>query len=117
MKAPAATIDFESRSACDLKKSGAWRYSLDPTTQILCMAFRLPQWEKGRVALWHPKCPEVGINNEGDTEALVELFQFILAGGLVEAHNAFFERSLWTNICVPLLGWPVVGSVRTPSRR
>lgn len=108
MNAPTCTIDFESKSACDLKKSGAWRYSLDPTTQILCMAFRLPTWEKGRVALWHPTFPEVDINDEGDRLSLAELFHYILGGGLVEAHNAFFERSLWTNICVPLLGWPVI---------
>ena len=51
---PKATIDFETRSACSIKDCGSWRYSLDPTTEVMCLAFRLPHWEEGRTALWHP---------------------------------------------------------------
>lgn len=43
------TIDFETRSKCDIRKSGAWRYSQDPTTDILCMAYRI---NKEPVQLW-----------------------------------------------------------------
>ncbi len=106
--APTATIDFETRSACSIKDCGSWRYSLDPTTQVMCLAFRLPTWEKGRTALWHPAFPHLGIE-EADCPELVELFQWIAEGRLVEAHNAWFERGIWTNICVPKLGWPAVG--------
>lgn len=106
--APKATIDFETRSACSIKDCGSWRYSLDPTTQVMCLAFRLPTWEKGRTALWHPAFPHLGVE-EADCPELVELFQWIAEGRLVEAHNAWFERGIWTNICVPKLGWPAVG--------
>ncbi len=51
---PRALIDFETRSACDLRKCGAWIYSKHPTTEILCLAFRLPYWEKGETGLWVP---------------------------------------------------------------
>jgi hypothetical protein len=30
-------IDFETASACDLKKAGAWVYSEHPTTEIICL--------------------------------------------------------------------------------
>lgn len=105
---PKATIDFESRSACSIKDCGSWRYSLDPTTEVMCLAFRLPHWEEGRTALWHPAFPHIGVD-EADCPELRELFAWIAGGGLVEAHNSWFERGLWTNICVPRLGWPAVG--------
>lgn len=103
-----ATIDFEGRSACSLKDCGSWKYSLHPTTELLCMAFRLPHWEHGRTALWHPAFPNLGIE-ESDCPELEELFQWIRDGKLVEAHNAWFERGIWVNICVPKLGWPEIG--------
>lgn len=103
-----ATIDFETRSACSIKDCGSWRYSLDPTTQVMCLAFRLPHWEKDRTALWHPTFPHLGIK-EADCPELEELFAWIADGKLVEAHNCWFERGIWTNICVPKLGWPEVG--------
>ena len=104
-----ATIDFETRSACSLKKCGSWRYSLDPTTEVLCLAFRLPYWPKGETALWHPAFPHLEIEEgvEGD-HTLAELFHWILDGDLVEAHNAWFERGIWTNIMTPKMGWPLI---------
>ena len=33
------TIDFETRSASDLPSVGSWRYSRDPTTGVLCLAW------------------------------------------------------------------------------
>lgn len=97
MNQPCATIDFETRSEADLKKVGTWAYSLHPTTFVLCMAFRLPTWKKGRTALWHPAFPQLGIPEADCSDDLVELFDYIDGGGLVEAHNAFFERAIWTN--------------------
>lgn len=105
--APKATIDFETRSTRSIKDCGSWKYSLDPTTGILCLAFRLPHWEHGRTALWHPAFPHLGIA-EADCPELQELFDWIKNDGLVEAHNAFFERGIWKNICVPRLGWPEI---------
>ena len=104
---PKATGDFETRSARDLKKCGAYVYSLHRTTSVMCFAFRLPYWAPGRTGLWHPAYPHLGIEEEG-REDLQEFFCWIALGGLFEAHNAFFERCIWENICVPRLGWPRV---------
>lgn len=108
MKALRATIDFETRSACNLKQCGSWRYSLDPTTEPLCMAFHLPSWPESTVVLWHPAFPHLGIEESLDDDPLCDLFDWIFFGGLVEAHNAWFERGIWTNIMTPRFRWPPV---------
>ncbi|AKQ75814.1 DNA polymerase [Roseobacter phage RDJL Phi 2] len=97
------TIDFETRSPTDIKKRGGFLYSLDPATEAMCLAYHLPG--ETEVKLWHMAHPEFLI---GESPAPVDLFAFILAGGLVEAHNAFFERCIWTNIMIPRYGWPVI---------
>lgn len=96
-RAPRATIDFETRSAVSLKKHGTWRYSCHPSTEVLCLVWRLPTWEFGRTAVWHPAFPALGISEALDTEALAELFEWIRAGGLVEAHNVWFEFCVYQN--------------------
>lgn len=106
---PRATVDFETRSACPIKSTGSWRYSLDPTTEVLCLAYRLPYWAEGRTGLWHPAFTDLGVDEGEDFNDLAELFDWIGDGGLVEAHNAWFERGVWVNICVPKFGWPAIG--------
>lgn len=108
MNTPKATIDFETRSACDLRACGAWKYSIDPTTEILCLGYHLPHWSNKKVALWHPPFLHLGIVESQDGNTLLELIEWIKIGGLVEAHNAWFERSIWTNILVPRHGFPVI---------
>lgn len=100
-----ATVDFETRSEAELLDVGAWVYSLHPSTQPLCFCWRLPHWEEGRVEDWWPDFPELGIVGARQPQ---ELFDWIAAGGLVEAHNAFFERSIWKNVMATRYGWPEV---------
>ena len=113
---PRATIDYESRSACSLRNSGTWRYSCDDTTQVLCLGFRLPHWPEGKTALWHPAFPHLGIkadvlgwdDESGAWQHLEELHDWIRAGKLVEAHNAWFERGITLNQLVAKYGWPYI---------
>jgi DNA polymerase len=86
------TIDFETRSECDLKKCGSWVYSEHPSTEILCMAWAIGD---DPVQLWHP-----------EMTFPPELAQAIYNGAVLEAHNAFFERSIWENIGVTKLYFP-----------
>lgn len=106
MNRPRATIDFESRSACDLRKCGTWIYSKHPSTEILCLAFRLPYWEAGRTGLWTPEFEDALILDDD----LRELTDWISDGRQVEAHNAWFERCLWQNVLVPSFGFPAMAS-------
>lgn len=107
MRESTALIDFETRSTCSLRKSGSWKYSLDPTTEPLCLAYRLPSWTKGRTGLWHPAFPGIGLPAREDDD-LNDLMLWIVNGQPVEAHNAWFERGIWTNIMGPRFGWPGV---------
>lgn len=98
-----ATIDFEARSVSKIKICGGWRYSRDPSTEILCLAFRLPG--DLEPSLWHGGYHDDETNTyipagmlAGSRRVLEDLFDHIRAGGLVEAHNAFFERAMWENI-------------------
>ena len=99
------TIDFETRSAADIRL-GSYRYAEDPSTEVMCLAI-LGFDPAAEPALWNPAYPSLGIEEQGQN-ALDELFNHILSGGLVEAHNAAFERAVWENVCVARMGWPAV---------
>ena len=113
-----ALIDFECRSAISLRAHGAWRYSCDPTTEVLCLGFRLPTWTASRTALWQPEwigtLTSLAPWKWNDVEELwrwkdfEELLMWIREGRPVEAHNAWFELCIWQNIMVPRYSWPPI---------
>lgn len=78
----AAHHDFETRSAVDLRKTGAYVYAEHPSTAVWCMSWRIG--DKGPVERWHP----------GDEDPL-ELLIHVANGGRMIAHNAAFERLIW----------------------
>lgn len=86
-------IDFETRSAVNLKKHGVYNYMASPTTVPLMASYQLPG---SSIQRWRPPaaCPDA-------IRAHVE------AGGMISAHNAGFERLLWQMILTPRYGWPV----------
>jgi DNA polymerase len=67
-------IDFETKSACDLKTAGVYNYAQHGTTEVLCMAYAV---DDGEVQLW--------------TEGPLPDF----AGHQIRAHNAAFERLIF----------------------
>jgi len=85
-------VDFETRSAADLKKTGAYAYAADPTTDIWCMAYAFGD---GPVQVWTPDQPLVG-----------EIAEYVRSGGVLVAHNAAFERVIWRYILGPRYGFP-----------
>jgi DNA polymerase len=92
-----AHIDFETRSACDLKKAGVHRYAEDPTTEILCLAWCVGD---GPVRSWVP-----------GAEDPTDLLNHILGFGIVAAHNIQFDRTIW-NALAPK-HWPRIDIVQT----
>lgn len=89
---PWICIDFETTSATELKKAGAWRYAECPTTHILCLAL---QDHQGRKEIWRP-----GMN-------IPKLWQdAVYLGWTIIAHNAAFEKAILRSILVPDYGWP-----------
>lgn len=116
--------DFETASSCNLKKSGAARYSEDPGTEILCFAYGNLDFMK----VWMPSV---------DIAAARALAPFILEpavcarflAALCEntddlfslaadpdvvfiAHNTGFEKSHWRNIMEPDFGAPPIPNER-----
>jgi DNA polymerase len=99
--APKITIDFETRSACPIDK-GAWLYSLHPSTEVMCLAYKIGDEP---TKLWHPAYPHLGIE---ESPPPYDLFAAIALGMLVEAHNRFFEYCVWTHIMMRVFGWPPI---------
>lgn len=82
------SIDFETRSLLDLKKTGVYPYAMHPTTDVWCMAYAV---DDGEVKLWRPGHP---VPSE------------FYAGHEMRAHNAQFERIIWREIMVKRYGFP-----------
>lgn len=86
------SIDFETRSTADLRKTGVYRYAQDKNTDVWCMAYAL---DDGEPKVWVPGDPV-------DTE----LALYIETSGELRAWNAQFERTIWNEIMVKRYGWP-----------
>lgn len=97
--------DFETRSACDLRKCGAYVYAEDPTTDVWCFSFKAP--EDADVSHWTPK--------DALTDSPVHRRLCALAADTSRgwrAWNAAFERNIWRSIMVPKYGLPEIGMDR-----
>jgi DNA polymerase len=71
-------VDFETRSACDLKVAGVYNYAQDASTEVLCMSYAFGDDE---VTTWLPSQPfPERVRNHT---------------GLIYAHNAAFERLIF----------------------
>lgn len=110
-----ATIDFETRSAAGFiwdDHTGKWRgppgaaqgkkglgpvgasvYAEHPSTDVLTLSYALPG--DTRPSRWRPGLP-----------LPQRLFDWIAAGGIVEAHKVMFERLIWHWVCVRRYGFP-----------
>ena len=86
-----AHIDFETRSAVDLRKTGVYPYSEDPSTSIWCAAYAA---DDGPVLLWTPD------SDEGDLKYLLKHCE------TATGHNANFERMLHRGVLAPRFGIP-----------
>lgn len=73
--------DFETYSACNLKRAGVYRYAEHPTTGVYCMAWSMGD---GLVYTWRPGEPPPA-----------PLLDWVAAGGMLGVHNASFERRMW----------------------
>lgn len=72
---------------------GAAAYCEHPTSEVLSLAYDLKDGQGP--TLWLPgQAPPQ------------RLFEYLLSGGLIEAHNSGFEYFVWRYICAPRMGWP-----------
>jgi DNA polymerase len=87
------SLDLETRSPVDLKKSGAYRYFEHLQTSILCAAWAI---DDGPVSVWLPgePCPPA-------------VADAVAGGAEISGWNVNFERQGWNQILGPRHGWPV----------
>jgi DNA polymerase len=84
-------LDVETRSTVDLKKVGAARYAMHPSTDIWCAAYAI---DDGPVQLWV----------RGDPLPADLLAAIADPECTIVAHNAAFERAIWRHVLSP--SWP-----------
>ena len=84
-------LDFETRSAANLKKTGVHKYAEDATTSILCVGYAFND-ERPQVDAPHV-LPDY-------------VLDFVKDGGALVAHNAPFELAIWNAVGVKRHGWP-----------
>lgn len=104
------TKDFETRSRSNLKKEGAYKYSLDPSTRPTCLAFKI----HGEPTVYFLPFHVVNRHWRGQDQKLKDLWIRLIAESYeFSAHNSFFERCIYDNIMVARYGWPAI----VPRRR
>jgi DNA polymerase bacteriophage-type len=87
-------IDFETRSAVDIKKVGAWAYARHPSTDIMCMAYAFEDEKEVRLFT---------LDNIKSGVAMIAVYN-----GVIKAHNAHFEYAVWNYILHKKYGWPAL---------
>ena len=86
-------LDFETRSECDLPARGSYNYAADLSTKVLCLAWAI---DDGEVQVWTPEQPFPQ-----------EVIEGVQRGDRLGAHNAAFERLIWSYVLGPDHGVPV----------
>lgn len=102
-------LDFETRSAFDLKAGGAYLYSKHFSTQPTCLAFK--DYQHSHIYFLDFKeinTPWGELRNSAKSQWLY----FLKNGYEFTAHNAFFEQCIYNHILVGRLGWPKIDSTR-----
>lgn len=85
-------IDIETRSRCNLKTAGMYRYAEHPSTEVMCFSYRFGRstvlrWKEGE------PLPQTVVDH-------------IRAGRPVAAHNAQFERTVLNGPAGQKIGFP-----------
>ncbi len=86
-------LDFETKSLCDLKLAGAWRYAEDTSTEVICIVYSL----EGELWPWCPDDPVEPLYSVANNQEIC----FV-------AHNAQFEQAIWHHHMVARYGFPPI---------
>lgn len=87
-------IDFETYSEADLKKAGAYEYSIHPSTEILCAAWKIGTKDELKTAKAEVYAPMLG-----GSKGLARLTEGLKDPKIIKiAHNAIFEQCIVKNV-------------------
>ena len=107
-------LDFETRSKISVVDVGPWRYSLDPSTTVLCLCYRVEYPDGKTIAATITKDM---FNEWFDDHVMYCIYPEIVNIEKIiqlakntevrfEAHNSMFEYCMWNNILVKSFGFP-----------
>lgn len=104
-------IDYETFSEADLKKVGGYEYSRHPSTEVICVAWRIGTREtlaNAVTMVWSPQMP----HQADDKELLIALAD---PSNILVAHNAIFEQFITKNVLkfrnIPVSRWVCTASL------
>jgi len=110
------SIDFETRSECNIYDTGAYTYSRHPSTEILCLAYAHHNDFEPRLLDKSDILPlddgEPYMNDPGLQQRVFGLIDHVQSGQMFSAFNSFFEFCIWHNILVKKYGWPSIAMCR-----
>lgn len=94
-------LDFETRSAVDLKSAGLDNYARDPSTDVWCVAYAL---DDDPVQLYYPAMKE---------DIFYDIINHVRDDGtgkpgIIVAHNAAFELAIWNGVLAGRYNWPIL---------
>lgn len=95
-------VDYETRSEVDLKQVGAFEYSRHPSTQIMCVAWRIGTRETLRIAQTRTWTPSKDVLSSGRLPELIAALRNPLITCV--AHNAGFEQVITRHVLPTYLG-------------
>jgi DNA polymerase bacteriophage-type len=91
------TIDFETRSEIELTKVGAYNYAKHPSTEILCLGYKIHGFKP---KLWKPSFNSFQDNIPPSLAIALWAWET-----QIEAFNFFFEKCIWHFIMHKQYGW------------
>lgn len=92
------TLDFETRSHVNIRVKGAHAYAKSPTTEIICVAFKV---DDGETLLYFPPYFSHILGRlEYDRHIRSLLLAAMTTATRIDAHNAQFERLIWQHVMI-----------------
>lgn len=108
-------LDFETRSVADVTVTGPYRYSVDPTTTVLCLCYQVKD-ETGKL-ITKATITKTQFNEWFDDSVLscvhpdIASIEYLIKMAKNPdvrfcAHNSMFEYCIWNNILAKSYGFP-----------
>lgn len=98
-------LDFETRSVADVTVTGPYRYSIDPSTTVLCLCYK---YEKNGIEYkrtiekgdFEKRFDNVVMGGQAETcTAIKEIIEMAKDENVIFcAHNSMFEYCMWNNV-------------------
>lgn len=99
------SLDFETRSACNLLKEGAYRYATDLTTEVICCSYRYSGEDD--IYTWVPPWVQKILGRDYDLAPWESLeSDELIDDNIYQAWNSQFDRLIWQYVCTNEYQWP-----------